>query len=182
MVKHNQMLLFKFLWNLGNFPQIIDKETYPWALNLKLIAKGWCAFPIFTVIYNYGQSVCFWRAAQKKNCNSLKNPDNYKKWHPDQLIVVVKDSAGHCSRLTTWKPVSQTSSWQLWCFLLRTTNFSLMRLCRKLLQLSTLVPTSVFAILTVKKPSISCIEFLNLCWKAGIIIKPLKALFPYMSD
>lgn len=62
-----------------------------------------------------------WESNLEKNCNSFKNPDNYKKGHHD-LLIIVKDTTGDCTWLRTWNLISQTPSWQLWCFLLRRTK------------------------------------------------------------
>jgi len=120
-------------------------------------------FPIFTIIPNYTPPMCFGRATQKKTVIHLRAQMTMRK---DTTMVVVQDTAVHCIWLRTWNLVSQTSLWQLWHFLLRRTNPSLIRFCWKLLQLSTYVPTSVFAILTLKITNISWIQFLNLCWRA----------------
>lgn len=95
MVKHNKILLLKFLTNLGNFAHTTDKVTHPGKLKLKLIAKGGYEFPKYRNIPKYGQPMCFGKVTLKNKFSSHKNPDNCNEGHHDQLIDV-EDPRGHC--------------------------------------------------------------------------------------
>lgn len=114
---------------------------------------------------------------RNKNSPSLKNPDNHKTGNLDELIVV-RVTTGHHTELRTWNLISQTS---LWCLMSLPQKYQLWSesgFVRKLFQLSTHIPTSLFAILTVNNLSIISVCFLNFYWRADIVIKLLKGVFP----
>lgn len=146
-----------------------------WLPDIHIYITSW-----YAQIHNCGQSMCFGRATQKQKSHSFKNSDNYKKGNLGQLIVV-RVAVGHRTELRTWNLISQASLWHL-MFSPQKYQLWPIRLCKKLFQLSTHIPTSVFAIWTGKNLNIVWVCFLNLHWRADIVIKLLKSVFPYMAN